>query len=311
MVKFIKTVLVLAAICVFAFALWGPLRNAAVQVQDAYFPCQNPITYSIGSFDARFGISREEFLAAIAKAEQVWEAAAGKELFSLAPSGGRVTVNLIFDSRQEATIKLQQSGLVIKDDKASYDAVKKKYDALKARYVKDLELLKSRMAAFKMRSDAYNKEVAYWNKRRGAPPDVYAKLNEERVALDAEAEAINEMQNDINANVDDINALAEALTRIAAALNLKVEEFNRIGGQHGGEFEEGTYQSGPEGESIDIYQFDDRGKLVRVLAHEFGHALGLGHLENQKAIMYRLNSGVNEKLTEDDITALKAHCNIQ
>src|SRR3990167_9732757 len=98
MVKFIKTVLVLAALGVFAFALWGPLRNAAVQVQNTYFPCQNPITYSIGSFDERFKISRDEFLAAIAKAEQIWEAAADKELFSLTPSGGRVTVNLVFDS---------------------------------------------------------------------------------------------------------------------------------------------------------------------------------------------------------------------
>ena len=46
------------------------------------------------------------------------------------------------------------------------------------------------------------------------------------------------------------------------------------------------------------------------ILHEFGHALGLEHLENSKAVMYRLNNGVNEKLTIDDILALKKRCNL-
>ncbi|HCY17892.1 TPA: hypothetical protein DHT42_01705, partial [Candidatus Nomurabacteria bacterium] len=66
----------------------------------------------------------------------------------------------------------------------------------------------------------------------------------------------------------------------------------------------------PTGREIDIYQFDNKGKLARVLTHEFGHALELEHLENSKAVMYRLNNGVNEKLTIDDILALKKRCNL-
>jgi predicted Zn-dependent protease len=92
---------------------------------------------------------------------------------------------------------------------------------------------------------------------------------------------------------------------------MEVKKFNTIGEELGGEFEEGTYREDASGRQIDIYQFDTKGKLARVLAHEFGHALGLAHLENPKAVMYRLNNGVNEKLVADDILALKKHCGIE
>jgi predicted Zn-dependent protease len=51
-----------------------------------------------------------------------------------------------------------------------------------------------------------------------------------------------------------------------------------------------------------------------VLAHEFGHALGLDHVEDPQAIMYYLMDKQNIKdlkLTTDDINALKKGCNIR
>jgi predicted Zn-dependent protease len=50
---------------------------------------------------------------------------------------------------------------------------------------------------------------------------------------------------------------------------------------------------------------------VRVLAHEFGHALGLNHSKSAGAVMYPLIQSDSLELTVDDIAALKGHCKIK
>ncbi len=288
----------------------APLLNLWTRFNTAYFPCARPITYNINSFDSKFGISKDQFAQAISKAEQIWEQAIGKELFA-SKSNGDLKINLIYDYRQEATIKLRKLGLTINDDRASYDALKLKYKALERDYARKKSLLESAIATFENHKNAYEKEIAYWNSHGGASPKVFAQLNEDKAALETELAKLNKLQDDLNIIADNINALVTVLNRLAESLNIDAGLYNQTSETRGQEFEEGLYQSGPKGQEIDIYQFDDNNKLVRVLAHELGHALGLDHLEDPKAIMYRLNQGTNQKLSADDLTALKALCKVK
>jgi predicted Zn-dependent protease len=95
---------------------------------------------------------------------------------------------------------------------------------------------------------------------------------------------------------------------IAANYNLDIVKSHDTGKRLGSEFYGGDYVSKDGKQTITIYQFDDENRLVRVLAHEFGHALGLKHNDNPKAIMYRLMQSDSLNLAPDDIAALKERC---
>ena len=101
------------------------------------------------------------------------------------------------------------------------------------------------------------------------------------------------------------------LNQMAKSLNLNVQTFNTVNASNGEQFDEGEYVEDASGRHIDIYQFENQDKLLRVMEHEMGHAIGLQHVSDPDAIMYYLNEGSNEKLTQADIDELKKVCGIQ
>lgn len=273
-------------------------------------PCATPIRYSIGQIDSRFGATESETKNDIEKAIAIWEKATDKKLFLYASSSEKadLTINFIYDQRQKTTDQLEDinSNIVATED--TYNTLNAKYKQTVANYNKEKARLETIIEQYQTAREKYQKEVDYWNSRGGAPEKEHQRLEQVRNGLTTKQNQIIEEQQVLNAVVASINEDANTLNDWAKQLNIKVKTYNTVGASVGREFEEGEYISTISTQEINIYQYSNQTKLIRVLAHELGHALGLDHIEDPKAIMYKLNQGINEKLTAGDIAELKSLC---
>ena len=306
--RFLPTLFLLAIVGGGAYLYRDQVYAAAHQVYAQFSPCTSPLTYKIGTIDPQFNLSKKQFVAAIDQASQIWEKGSKKNLFAYDQDAGIITVSLVYDYRQRAIDKLQSLGFTIDSNQSSYDGLKSKYNSLQSDYGGRKASFESSIKAFQSEQDAYNQEVQKWNAHGGAPRDVFNQLQAQKSSLATEQSQLQHTQDILNDEVDEINALATTLNGLAKTLNIEAANYNQIGASTGGEFEEGVYESRLGEQKIDIFEFSNNAELTRVLAHELGHALGLNHVDDKNAIMYKLNQSSNDRLTTADYKELTRVC---
>lgn len=268
-------------------------------------PCGRPLSYSLGTFDARFGISEEAFLKEAATAERLWETALGKELFQYVP-GAAFKLNLVFDIRQEQTLEGKKLEDSLDRTQTTQESLDQKQKKVLAKYTEADQDYERRLTAFKKHLDAYNAEVKMWNKQGGAPPEEYQNLQDIADALEKEQRALEEKRQEVNRLAEAVNTFSKQQVAVVEAYNEQIKNYvNRYG--EPGEFDQGDYA----GQEINIYQYDDLPHLRAVLTHEFGHALGLSHGNDPQSVMYHLmkDQELNPlTLTSEDRAMLLAQC---
>jgi hypothetical protein len=271
-------------------------------------PCKEPLTYRIGAVDERFGLSREEFSHLVGKAASIWTAPLSRELFHEDPDG-KIVINLVYDYRQEASDKLKKLNYAISNTRNFYNDLKVRFETLKAEFEGKKQDLDEAMNDYKERVRVFNEENEAGRWQGGVTEDVYQRLQREKENLNTVQGHLQTRQEELKRMADTLNSMVIVINEIAMEHNLDTVTYRKEGSKLGEEFSKGHYARKGLKESITIYQFDGPQGLVRVLVHEFGHALGLGHNDNPHAIMYRLvQDGESLNLTPADIAALKARC---
>lgn len=274
------------------------------------YPCSIPITYAVGTVDPQFGVSQKAFIADLAEATAIWEKALNKNLFDYATStkDANVIVNLSYDARQETTNELGTIDSALQTSTAEFNALKAQYEQQLASFNQAKATIESDVAAYNAKKDSYERDVAASNARGGASKQKFAELEATRNELNSEQAHISQEQQSIQTQANTVNQTAAQLNVVIKEHNLNVQTYNTIGASTGDEFEEGVYVNSPKERTITIFQFSSQTKFIRVLAHEFGHALGLNHVDGSDSIMYKLNSDTNLEPSINDIIALKTLC---
>lgn len=266
--------------------------------------CVTPLHYRVGVFDARFAISEEAAIVALQSAEAVWEELTDRELFILDDTAD-FTINFIFDDRQAVVFDQNETENRLNTVEEQNEKIKKEFAALEAVFITARDQYEQAVAQYNQEQTALNQQVADYNSTSDVDSAVEAALRQAQQRLDATVATLDADADRLNQLREDLNTLAERGNTLIELYNRSVESFNDRFGESR-EFTQGDYQ----GDQINIYTFLDEAELVRVLVHEFGHALGIDHVENSESMMYHLMSDqpTIARLSAEDTQAFFASC---
>lgn len=253
--------------------------------------CPAPLAYRIGKFDDAFGISNEEAKKYLTEAEAVWEGEMQRELF-VYDENAKFTVDFVYDERQEAADSESNKRHQLDIDKEKGEQLFKTVDKLQSEHQALTQAYGTKTADYERRLEEYNALVNKYNDQGGAPANIFAELEEKKTALNNEAKKLERTASELNEMVTKINQVSEEGNKLVEKYNREVEAYNKQFG-----FAQESTQGDYQGENINVYKFSNPRELKAVLAHEFGHALGIEHVEGEASLMYYLLAEDNPTIT--------------
>jgi hypothetical protein len=285
--------------------------NAAGALRAA--PCGQSVKYQLGTIDQQFGMSGQEALAAIRQSVGLWNSAAGTTVIEYGGDTG-IPVNFVYDSRERMAQDHAAYAATISQDEVEKKRIDSDVAALQEKLTDARAALSTEESAFKAKQETYNADVARLNGGGGGSDEQIKAFDGYKVQLEQQLAQLKNEQAAINDLVDQENAMIAQHNALVNRANAVISIVNQDVGKG---FVAGLYTINNGRAQIDIFAFADRSDLVRLLAHEFGHALGLGHIDNPKSVMAASRetgtvsldtAGEMEELSSDDTTALRGVC---
>ncbi|HSX39054.1 MAG TPA: matrixin family metalloprotease [Candidatus Saccharimonadales bacterium] len=256
--KTILIIVVTVVIAGFIVTTYPQLKSQALNIV-MYSQCDAPTAYKLGALDAKFGLTNKLAEEDIQKATNIWSKAYDKTLFTN-NFNAVLTVNFVYDERSYLNSQISQLENQLSNSNKSIQQQIGAYEA-------DLIIFEKKVSNFKSKVQGLESSGKMTR-------EVYNSLVSEQNALIAEGNALNAKAKSLNLATTDYNSQVKTL-------NQNVGEFNQSISQKP---EEGLYD--PSNNTITIYFASNQDELIHTLAHEFGHSLGMQHVQDPLAIMY-------------------------
>ena len=259
--------------------------------------CETPVLWRLGELDPAFNLTAEQAEQAAHNAAAQWNNALGQELFRYDSIDG-FPIHFRYDERQQQM--LQQA--MLQRNLQRYDS---NIDRRAASLTQKSQQLQQRQREFEQQNAQFAADIAaYEQQAANASPDNIAGLQQQQQRLQQRqqhleqlAEQLNQQQAQLlreqqylNDTVADRNALLPPQQQPLAAAEVGLMEI-----EHGKR-------------RMTIFAYSNDAALELTLAHEFGHALGLGHTDGTNSVMHYAINPEQKGLTTEDINALKQQC---
>lgn len=264
---------------------WLPGQSSHVF---AHVPCGIPVHFALAEVDPGFGFDRETVMSALVEAANLWQDTSGAILFLESDHAMAMQVSLLYDERQQAanTRRSLRGGLerdrsAFEDDEAMLLQWGEQIDGRRVAHEHATQALAAR-------ARAHERDVSAWNAGRGERTEARRQLLEtEGALLRDELADLERAGFALNADIEAYNRRASDLRQRSAEFQARVARYNEA--SSASPVESGRYSYAPgEGRRVEVYRAESYDELVLVLSHEFGHALGIGHVDEPGAVMHAM-----------------------
>ena len=297
-------------LCVIAFTAYFaiqrmmyPQLNHNSAIDRITHPLDTRLRYRIGEVDPRFHVSKQQVQNLAQQATDIWHQGTMKSLF-VYDDHAKLTINLIYDERQAESIARSQELRILQNTQQYTQSEKQKIQQLHAELDRTNDELDLQKTNYQRKVDQYNQLINTLNQsHQNLDATARLQLDQQKNQLIIEQNQLKQQLDIYNQKVYELNRQVEQLNAVNQQYNQSVDHFNSRFQPR--QFDKGVF----DGKTINIYEFTSNEDLRVTIAHELGHALGLAHNNDPKALMYPMMKEQdlkNFRLTTADLAMLNS-----
>ena len=302
--RFWILVVVILFTAYFAFQrMQHPQLNHNSVMDRIIHPTDTRLRYSIGQVDPRFSLSKQQVQYVAQQAANIWDVGTGQSFFVYDPNA-QLTINLIYDDRQAESSARSQEMRILENTRQYTDAEHFKVQQLEQELLQAKRELDIQQINYEQRLNQYNQMVNALNQSQQRYSDnVMQQIQQQKQQLQQQQVELQTNTDIFNRKVEHLNQNVNQANSINHQFNQSVDQFNQRFQPR--QFDKGVFN----GREINVYEFQSENDLRITLAHELGHALGLKHNDDPKALMYPVMKEQNLyqfQLTNADLAMLNS-----